>query len=354
MAFWILAALMTLGACLAVLVPATRREPGSAPLEDAHDLEVYRDQLAEIERDAARRMITPAEAELARAEIGRRILAITGVSGRPLPAKEKGSGRAARIVATCAVLMVPIVSWGLYVTIGAPAYSSQPMRANVAPAEAGLSLEQLVARAEAHLAENPDDARGWDVLAPVYLRMGRFAEAENAYRRSIALAGETSARLVGLGKALAGAAGRMDADAREALERALALEPQHIEARYLLALADAQQGDAAAAQKAWQDLLGGLPEDSPWRATIEAALAWDGSGEQRMVEEMVASLARRLEREPDDVDGWQRLIRSYVVMGRREDATAALEAGQEALGRGGPEAAHLEAFALSLGIGNEE
>ncbi|TGV94001.1 c-type cytochrome biogenesis protein CcmI, partial [Mesorhizobium sp. M2D.F.Ca.ET.145.01.1.1] len=123
-----------------------------------HDLEVYRDQLAELDRDAARGLIRPAEAAEARAEIARRILRLgnADITG-------KTSGRAAsvtaRLVATVAVLAVPLVSWGFYSQIGSPDLPSQPLSERLAKNPADSSVDELVARAEAHLAANPSDGR---------------------------------------------------------------------------------------------------------------------------------------------------------------------------------------------------
>ncbi|TIX62553.1 MAG: c-type cytochrome biogenesis protein CcmI, partial [Mesorhizobium sp.] len=123
MLFWVIAAILTLGASLAVLLPlagAGKDESGAGD----NDLEVYRDQLSELDRDVARGLIQPAEAEEARAEIGRRILRLgaavpSGAVARPLVA--------IRLVATVAVLAVPLVSWGLYIKLGSPDLPAQPL-----------------------------------------------------------------------------------------------------------------------------------------------------------------------------------------------------------------------------------
>ena len=88
MLFWVIAALLTLGASLAVLLPLAGRT-AARTADGAHDLEVYRDQLAELDRDAARGLIQPAEAEQARAEIARRILKAGQVGNRATTAPER-------------------------------------------------------------------------------------------------------------------------------------------------------------------------------------------------------------------------------------------------------------------------
>ncbi|TJW67331.1 MAG: c-type cytochrome biogenesis protein CcmI, partial [Mesorhizobium sp.] len=270
MLFWVIAAILTLGASLAVLLPlagAGKDESGAGD----NDLEVYRDQLSELDRDVARGLIQPAEAEEARAEIGRRILRLgaavpSGAVARPLVA--------IRLVATVAVLAVPLVSWGLYIKLGSPDLPAQPLAERLAKNPADSSVDELVARAEAHLAANPSDGRGWDVLAPVYLRLQRYSDAARAYRNAIRLDGDSATRQVGLGEAIANAAGGIvSAEAQVAFEAALKQDPANAKASFYLAMGLAQEGRAGEATAAWQKMLGALPPDSPWRGAVEQALA---------------------------------------------------------------------------------
>src|SRR5690606_26599133 len=168
MAFWIVAALLTFVACLAVLMPMLARQEPAATDAD-FDLEVYQDQLAELERDAARGALDAAAAQEARAESGRRILKLAGAG-----VAQARSTRAGRVVATIAVLAVPLASWGIYAATGSPHLPSQPLQARLDKDPADSTVDELVAKAEAHLAANPQDGRGWDVLAPIYHRMGRY------------------------------------------------------------------------------------------------------------------------------------------------------------------------------------
>ncbi|RWH65383.1 c-type cytochrome biogenesis protein CcmI, partial [Mesorhizobium sp.] len=204
MLFWVIAAILTLGASLAVLLPLAGGTKAASTAGD-HDLEVYRDQLSELDRDMARGLIQPGEAEEARAEIGRRILRLGSHS--QASARAPRPARAAKLVATAAVLAVPLVSWGLYGSLGSPDLPSQPLAERLAKNPAESSVDELVARAEAHLAANPSDGKGWDVLAPVYLRLQRYADAVTAYRNAIRLDGDSAVRQAGLGEAIANAAG---------------------------------------------------------------------------------------------------------------------------------------------------
>ena len=190
MLFWVIAALLTLGASLTVLLPLARRSTAGAA-DGVHDLEVYRDQLAELDRDAARGLIQPAEAGEARAEIARRILKADKAASS---AAVRANGRSARAIGMAAVLAVPLVSWGIYAAIGSPDLPSQPLAARLEKNPADSTVDELVAQAEAHLVANPDDGRGWDVLAPIYSRLGRYGEAVTAYRNAIRLDGASGAR----------------------------------------------------------------------------------------------------------------------------------------------------------------
>lgn len=368
MLFWIVAALLTLLACLAILVPMVRVK-AHASADSDHDLAVYQDQLAELERDVGRGVIGETEAEQARAEIGRRILRIAG-EGRGTGSSK--SSRTGRTIATLAILAVPLASWGIYAVTGSPELPGQPLQERLTANPAENSIEELVARAEGHLTANPEDGRGWDVLAPIYYRMGRYNDSVVAYRNAIRLQGSSVTRELGLGEAIAAnAGGTITVEAQAALERALVLEPQNPQAQFLLATALAQEGKSAEASQAWRSMLAGLPTNSPWRGAVEQSLARLGeqpaipgpSAEDveaadlmsdkdraQMIEDMVAGLDQRLRDNPQDAEGWQRLVQSYVVLGRLDDARDALQRGLDALGRPSQPAASLETFAAERGV----
>lgn len=374
MLFWIIAAVLTLGASLAVLLPLTRQT--RAKDDASHDLEVYRDQLGEVDRDAARGLIAPSDAEQARAEIARRIIKLDAeIAREPRKASQLGP----RLVGMIAVLAVPLLSWSVYTAIGSPTVPSQPLSARLSQKPADSSVDELIARAEAHLVANPSDGRGWDVLAPVYLRIGRANDAVTAYRNAIRILGSTTARHAGLGEAIAGAAGGIvTSDARLAFEAALKLEPTDAKARYFLALALAQEGKIADAAAAWRLLAASLPADSPWRAAtdqaiaqaelrtapakqaagapgpnqddIDAAASMSSGDRTAMIEGMVATLDEKLRQNPRDPEGWLRLVRSYQVLGKSDLAQDALGRAYTALGRDSEDGRKLTELAGSLGL----
>ncbi|RAZ92980.1 c-type cytochrome biogenesis protein CcmI [Mesorhizobium hawassense] len=374
MLFWVIAAILTLGASLAVLLPLAGGTKGASPAGD-HDLEVYRDQLSELDRDTARGLIQPGEAEEARAEIGRRILRLGAVARSG--STNSTSSRGTRLLAGVAVLAVPLLSWGLYGILGSPDLPSQPLAERLAKNPADSSVDELVARAEAHLAANPSDGKGWDVLAPIYLRLQRFPDAVTAYRNAIRLDGDSAVRQAGLGEAIASAAGGViSADAQNAFEAALKLDPANAKANFYLAVGLAQEGRKAEAVAAWQKMLGQLSPDSPWRNAVQQALAEAGEpavaadtpangpdaqqmdaaqqmspqDRQAMIETMVAGLDDKLKQNPRDEEGWMRLIRSYVVLGKADQARDALGRAVAAFGADSEQAKKFTAFAASLGV----
>lgn len=378
MLFWIVAALLTLAASLAVMLPLSGRRPQADVAQD-HDIEVYRDQLRELDRDAGRGLIGKTEAEEARAEIGRRILKLAGTKDD----KSKAGGTSlARLVGAAAVLAVPIVSWGLYAALGSPLLPGQPLSARLQADPADNTMAELVARAEGHLASNPEDGRGWDVLAPIYLRMGRFADSVAAYRNANRLLGESGDRLAGLGEAMANAAGGIvTAETQEAFRQAAEIDPNNSKSRFYLATALAQEGRMQDAASAWQLMLADLPADSPWRVPVQEAIAEAGrriaaaenpttpgpsagevdaaasmSQEDRsaMIEQMVAGLDAKLRQNPRDPEGWMRLVRSYVVLGKTDQAREALGRGLQALDGSSEEGKRLLALATSLGLSSTE
>ena len=184
MTLWLILALMTAAAILAVILPLAQN--GKAA-RSGSDVVVYRDQLDEVERDLAAGTIGKTEAEAARVEISRRLLAAadTAEAGPALlPAATAWYRRTGIIVA---VLLLPIGAGGLYLRIGSPSLASEGLVAQGdAQPNKQAGIENLVAKVEEHLQNNPKDGRGWEVLAPVYMQLGRYTASANAWRNTVA------------------------------------------------------------------------------------------------------------------------------------------------------------------------
>ncbi len=264
MLFWPMMALMTGAAILAVLWPLGRKRASVSAREA--DLAVYRDQLAEIERDRARGVLPENEAEAARIEVSRRLLA---AGARDADAVAPGAQRRRRAAAIAALAGVPLIAFTLYGLGGSPGMPDAPLQTRLTAPPEKQDIALLVHRIEQHLAANPNDAKGWELLAPIYLRMGRAQDAVTARSNVLRLLGPSAAREADLGEALAAAdGGNVGKEARAAFERAIELEPENAKARFFLALAAEQSGRHAEALAAWRKLAADTADDpaaAPWR-----------------------------------------------------------------------------------------
>jgi cytochrome c-type biogenesis protein CcmH len=347
MTLWFVFALMTAAAVFAVLWPLSR---GARPQRQGTEAAVYKDQLAEIERDVAAGLIGPPEAEAARVEISRRLLAADDVE-RDLPASSNVTLR--RAVAVIALAGLPVLALAFYLPLGSPKLPDFPLAERAQAPAASQPLDNLVAQVEAHLEKNPTDARGWNVLAPVLAKLGRFDDSVRAYRNAIAYGGDSAERRADLGEVLIAAAGGVvTMDAKTEFERAAALNADDAKANYFLGLAAEQDGRKAEAASIWRAMLAKAPADAPWRPLVMAALARVGGApgapalsddtiaaakdmtetdRSAMIRGMVDRLASRLKQNGDDVEGWLRLVRAYMVMGDRDKAKTALGEARQAV-----------------------
>ena len=340
MLFWILVAVLTAAVAAVLLLPLLRAGR-SADVAEAHDAEVYRDQLDELTRDERAGLIGATEAELARAEIARRLIAAKARAERSAPA---GPARRNRLAQAAVIILLPAAGLGLYLSTGSPDLPAKPLAARLA--NPGNDLNILIAKAERHLIDNPDDGAGWELLAPIYLRNGRLEDSANAYRQTIRVLGASPQRLDGYAEALIALAdGVVTKDAREVLQQSQALEPDNPRTRFYLALALEQEGRREAAKAAYEALVKDSPADAPWLSLVNRHIAGlsaevpgnptsqdvaaagqlDAEGRAQMIAGMVEGLAGKLKENPDNFEGWMRIIRSYVVLDQRTAAEQALE-----------------------------
>jgi cytochrome c-type biogenesis protein CcmH len=363
MTLWSLFALMTAMAIFAVLWPLARNK---GMRRSGSDLAVYRDQLEEIQRDRAAGQIGDVEAEAAKVEVSRRLIgAAEAATPGPLPAATATWHR--RLVAVIALVVLPLGAGGLYLKVGSPELPGQPLAARAANVQ-NPSIDRLVGQVEAHLVANPEDARGWEVIAPVYLRLGRFDDAVKARRNLLRLGGETAERQSDLGEALVGTAnGLVTAEAKTAFERAVALDAQDVKARYFLGLAAEQDGHRADAVSIWRAMVTGAPEGAPWvgfvrgelarlegggpgQEDVAAAADLDPAQRMTMIRGMVAKLSDRLHQDGTDLEGWLRLVRSYMVLGERDKARAAAGDARHALASDPEKVRKIDELVKGLGL----
>ncbi|MDQ0509764.1 c-type cytochrome biogenesis protein CcmI [Ancylobacter amanitiformis] len=373
MLLWTAISLMTGAAILAVLWPL-RAGGGTAPAASAADLAVYRDQLSEIERDRVSGLIGASEGEAARAEVGRRILRASAETASGA-ARPSGADRRRQIVAVVALVGLPVMAGGLYLKLGSPALPPQPLAARLESRPDQSDVAILVRKVEAHLEANPEDGRGYEVLAPIYARIGRTADAARAWTSAIRLLGPSAVRENGLGEALtAEAGGVVTVEAKAAFEAAAVADPRDPKARYFLGLAAEQDGRPADAAQIWGALAASSPPDAPWMGLLRAALARVGAPvaaapgpsaadvaaaqdmtpaeRDQMVRGMVARLEARLAQDGSDIEGWLRLMRARIVLGEADKAKAAASEARAHFATDGGALGRIDALARELGLGS--
>jgi cytochrome c-type biogenesis protein CcmH len=359
MILWPIFALMTLAAIFAVGWPLARRQKAD---RSGSDIAVYRDQLEEIDRDQAASLIGGVEAEAARVEVSRRLIAAAETAKAASAVAAPGpSSRYRFVTLAAAIVLLPLGAAITYLSLGSPNLVPVSMNAESGGQQLPEGIEQTVAEVEKYLEANPKNGRGWELLAPVYLRLGRFDDAVRARRNALEIFGPDAARLGDLGEAIIMASnGVVTPEAKSLFERANAAEPDDVMAQYYLGLSAKQEGRRDEAVKRWTALVSGASEGAEWLPLVKNAIARidektptviaaappaagavappEHNGDA--IEAMVARLAERLKKDGSDVPGWIQLVRSYRVLGKADkvkaaiaDAHAALASDQEALQR---------------------
>ncbi|NLR95446.1 c-type cytochrome biogenesis protein CcmI [Rhizobium sp. P38BS-XIX] len=376
MLFWILVAVITAVVGIVLLYPLLR---GAKEVEDCRsgEAEVYRDQLRELDRDLDGGLISKEEAGYARAEIGRRLIAVSKPDAAGAKSPVRGSYRLSQAFI---IVLLPAIGLCLYLINGDPGLPAQPLEARLE--KPGDDLAISIVKIEQHLARNPDDAKGWEVLAPIYVKTNRIGDAELAYRNLLRLQGPNAARLGALAEVLVVKAnGVVTAEARDLLQQSLALDAANPRTLFYLALALEQEGKTADAKTAFEVLARQSPPNAPWLAAVDehivknggkpvvsensntpgnptaeevaAANSMTGGDRQQMIRGMVDSLDAKLRQDPNNFEGWMRLIRSYVVLNDKDRAMDALKRGLTAFPANGGEGQQLLALAKELGLPTE-
>lgn len=379
MIFWILVAVLTAAITFWVTRPLLKTEQDAfEPV--AADIAVYKDQLAEIDADAARGQISGAEADAARTEVARRLLRLPqGQGGEAAQNKQP-----LKLLHTATTLALPLIALALYLAYGNPSMPGVPFKERLAAAPEKSTAGDLIAKVEERLRQEPNDGKGWDVIAPVYVAQGRYQDAVDAYANAMRILGETPKRLEGLAMAdIRAANGLVTEKARKAFARTLEMDATRIDPKLWLALAKEQDGKLAEAAAEYKALIASASEDAPWRKAVEERLAAieggggpeDSSGkpsepapaasgpaaagvaglapEQRaMVDKMVAGLATRLKENGNDLEGWLKLMRSLKVLGRDAEAAAALGDAKKQFAADGKALEAIDGLAKSLGMGS--
>ncbi|WP_210527461.1 c-type cytochrome biogenesis protein CcmI [Rubellimicrobium arenae] len=377
MLFWIVAG--TLSALVAVMVARPLLAPVPGESETSPDQDIYRDQLAEVDRDLARGVLAPAEAERARTEIARRLLAADRAGPLALRAAPRLASLAAAVLAAVLVVMGSLV---LYASIGHPGSPDDPRAARLADAQRLRDDRPSQADAEAQAASllatpppdvpadylemvdelrrvvptRPDDLQGWELLSLHEARLGRYKEAKEAQQHVVTLKGDsvTPDDYVALvDRMVAAAGGVVTPEAEAVLAKINYGDPDNFGVLYYLGLLEAQTGRPDRAFPVWRKLVEDAPADNlhrrlaegdieqvAWLAGVdyevpaaqpvpsgaEVAAAQDMTPEQRqeMIQGMVDGLRQRLDSEGGPAEDWARLVTSLVVLGDTDGARDAL------------------------------
>ena len=328
--FWVVAGILAAAAAGLVLSRAAR-----AAREEAFDPTpaVYRRQLAEIDELAGRGLIGQAERKTAHAEAARRLL---GAADAPAPAWSADG--AARRPALIAVVAASAAALAVYVAVGQPGMGDQPFAKRLAAWRAtdpaSLTPPELAAVLERLTREHPGDPQGFRYLAIAEGASQNPAGAVRAMRHAVQLAPQRADLWELLGEAeVAAANGDVSPDAEAAFREAVKRDPAAFAARFHLARAQITRGDKSGGLAAWRALLADMPAEDPRRPTLVQAIS-DVEGQPSgapalpqdqlaMIRGMVEGLAQRLKANPDDAEGWVRLVRAYAVLGdtaRRDEA----------------------------------
>lgn len=336
-----ISALLTLLVVAWLLRPLLRKPGDSGITSDKLNAAIHRDQLRALEADLARGVISPQDFETTRDELQLRLLDDTE-SFEASPKNKKAGFWSAKRTAVAVGLSLPILALGLYLQLGTPAAIDLVARANGNEHQMQEMIDKLAARLKA----NPDDPKGWVMLARSYKAMGRFDEAKQAYDKAGDIADKDPDLLVDRAELTAILAGNQLAGKPEQMiQEALRLNPQHPMGLMLSGMAAYQNADYKTAVARWEKLLDMVSPDSQdaqqIQANIEDARAKGGmaaSDNNKLppipagaaagmtpdkINDMVERLAARLKDNPDDIAGWARLARAYKVQNRLDEAAAA-------------------------------
>ena len=362
MALWIVLTVMCSLAVMLVTVPLVRRYENYKDVASA-GTSIFTDQLREIERDRGLGVIGEKEAELAKIEIERRLIAAARNVTAPKPISP--TWRTVALVA--AVGFVVLGSVNFYALRGSPdktgrpppspvAATAQEPAQNAAGTPAASEVDAMIGKLAKRLEQNPNDADGWRMLGWSYFNTQRYEESAAAYGKAMAIDPANPDYKAGHAEALVqNAQGMVTPRAQDLFAEVLKADPKELRARFYMALAREQAGDFSSALDGWLSLLADAPSDAGWVPDVKnrvadlakktgrdvsaamtsapaisqeemaAVKALPAEDQQAMIKGMVERLAEKLAQSPHDSEGWLRLIRSRMVLNQPDLAKEALK-----------------------------
>ena len=384
MGFWIITTAMAV-LVAGFLVFSLRAVKPTAVLDDV-ELQFYKSQLAETARDVERGIILKDEAERLRTEISRRILKLDArqpVLGAP------NTSNCIVATSVFIILSVIGGSVGLYAYLGSPGYRDLSQADRIALADISRTTRpsldemlerlpappknqpnetysELVIKLRATVEARPQDLEGHLLLARVETDLQNFLAASKALSAAIKIKGNeaTAEDFFDYAELLILAAqGYVSPEAEDALNKVLTRDIKFSAAHYYFGLMMAQNGRPDRAFRVWRRLLAQTPQESPWiepiRAQIEDVAIAAGvndfelpkltqsspiapirgpsqddmkameslSNNERMdmIRGMVEGLSERLAMQGGTSQEWAQLIRSLIILGDEDQATAVWE-----------------------------
>lgn len=341
MIFWLSIALLTvlITGLLIYWMSSTPESIANTQTSAGSDLAIYKSQMVEIDRELGSGQLDEHGAKEARLELARRVLSAEAELKKPTGGK--GRSRFFRIITGCAVLLVPLFTWGLYDWLGSAGKPAYPFARLLAKDPQLLSAGERLVRLEVSVNRAQDDGPFLDELAELYLTAGRYRDAANTLNRSIAKNGETAFRLTRFGIALTGLDdGVVTTEAEEAFRKAVEIDPESPDPQVFLARGLIQAGKVDEAVLRLQSFIDSVPQDKPWRKDIVAVVAklknaQASSREAQSSERTVTArqadfisanldkLVAHVADSPEDIQGWTMLINAYRLLDRPVEAKAA-------------------------------
>ncbi|MEQ1902037.1 MAG: c-type cytochrome biogenesis protein CcmI [Devosia sp.] len=332
MIVWIFVAVITATACAALYYAAGGRPVNATADGTDATTNHFRRQLDEIETDLGAGRLGQAESVAAKAELARELVRAQGDSAEP----KKPAGNVLLPLVAIAALAV-----GTYWMLGKPELPASPLATRTDLGAPTLNLDVAIEAIEKRLAENPDDLRGWQVIAPAYMQLSRFADAAKAYRRVNELAPPTADSETDLGEALMMQKdGNAEGEPLALFKSAASRDPRHIRSRFYIASEETRAGNFEAAIADWNALLALAKGDEPWVVTARDGLTFAEQSlhptaptqppDAAQIDAMVDGLEARLTSEGGTIEEWTQLVRSRMVQGRMDEAQKAYDAARKA------------------------
>lgn len=272
--FVIIAALIAVAA-IARLLPSLLRARGKAPADNpdadrrAANLAIFRDQLDELERERAEDSLSAPDFEQAKRELQRRLLEEV----RPETDDKSAGTGTSRKTAIALILIVPLAATAFYLRLGNP-NGLDPLQTQPPSRASQQQIDEMLGKLVGKLKQNPDDSKGWIMLARSYKVLGRFAEAADAYGHALAVVDKDAALLADYAEVLSQTNdGKLQGRPAEFLDRALRLDPDEPQALFLAGAAASERLDFAKAADHWDRLLQQLEPGSEEETSLRAAVA---------------------------------------------------------------------------------